>query len=870
MRHRQSKAATFSPAEQGRRRQAWRWPFTRLAQFSLIFAFLLLLAPATAFADDGTLTVGLQLEPPTLDPTSGAAAAIKDVAFRTMFEGLVQLGPGGVVRPLLAQGWSVSTDGLDYVFHLRRGVRFSDGTPFDAGVVRFSLDRARAAGSTNAQRPRFEVIDQVRVIDPYTVTLRLKRRSATLLQVLGWGDAAMVAPNSAAGDAVRPVGTGPFVLQDWRRGYALTLARNPHYWGRPARLAKVRFAFIADPAAADAALRSGAVDVFPAYPAPEGLKRLRADPRFVVREGPSEAETLVALNERVTPLADLRVRRALAYAIDRRAVILGAMSGYGVPIGSHYPPQDPGYVDLTGLYPHDPAKARALLAQAGYPHLALTLKLPPPPYARRSGEIVAAELAEAGMRVKIVDMEWAQWLAQVFGRHDYDLTIVSHVEPLDYDIYGRDDYYFGYRSAAMKTLLAAAEAAPDAARRLAILGDVQRLIARDAVNLFLFEYPALGVWNARVKHIWAPTPVSVLDLTDAYVTGTTGAGRGGGAMTPAWLWMALVAAAILPLGLAARRAKPAWLAARAGAMAATLLVASMVVFVLLQVAPGDPVRYMMGLNADPAALATLRHQLGLDAPAGLRYLRWIAGLSRGDLGLSYTYRTPVAGLALDGLAVSAPLTLYALALSTAVAFVAGLASAARPYGWVDRSLAALAQLGVAVPGFWLGMVLVIVVAERLGWATAGGFPGWSGGAAPALAALTLPAVALAVPQAAVLARVLRGELLTAMAADYVRTARARGLSRVQALLRHALPNALAPVLTVLGLQFAYLLAGAVVIETVFDLPGLGRLLFQAVAQRDLMVVQSVVMGLVTAVVATAFLTDLAAAALDPRVSERRR
>jgi peptide/nickel transport system substrate-binding protein len=400
-------------------------------------------------AGAGELVVGLQLEPPTLDPTSGAAAAIKDVAFQTLYEGLVRLGPGGEVRPWLATGWTVSPDGLTYRFRLRPGVRFHDGAPFDAEAVRFSLDRARASTSTNSQKARFGLIAEIATPDPLTVEVKLKRRSSTFLQVLGWGDAAILSPRSAATDATAPVGTGPFRFQAWRRGEDVSLVRNPAYWGAEPHVARLRFRFLADPTAAEAALKAGDVDAFPAFPAPEAVSALARDPRFVVRVGPSEGETLLAINERSGPLADLRVRRALDFAIDRRAVIQGAMSGYGQPIGSHYPPQDPGYVDLTGLYPHDPAHARALLAQAGYPHgLDLTLKLPPPAYARRSGEIIAAELAQAGVRVRIEDVEWAQWLADVFGRHDYQLTIVSHVEPLDYDIYGRDDYYFGDRSAA--------------------------------------------------------------------------------------------------------------------------------------------------------------------------------------------------------------------------------------------------------------------------------------------------------------------------------------------------------------------------------------------------------------------------------------
>ncbi|WP_249138027.1 ABC transporter substrate-binding protein [Phenylobacterium montanum] len=819
----------------------------------------------------GRLTLGVQLEPPNLDPTSSAAAAIKEVTFPNVYEGLVELGPGGAVQPLLATGWTISPDGLTYRFRLRQGVRFHDGTLFDASSVRFSLDRARAKASTNSQKPRFAVIDRVDIIDPYTVDIRLKRRYGSFLQVLGWGDAVMLSPASAASDAVRPVGTGPFRFADWRRGDSITLTRNPDYWGRPASLSAVTFRVIPDPSAALSALKAGDVDAFAGFPAPEALGELRKDPRFVDRIGPSEAETLVALNNRIPPLNNLLVRRALSYAIDRKAIIAGAMFGYGQPIGSHYPPQDPGYVDLTGLYPHDPAKARALLAKAGYPSgFSLTLKLPPPAYARRAGEIVAAELAEVGIKVRIQNIEWAQWLAQVFGRRDFDMTIVAHVEPMDYDIYARDDYYFGYQNPRYKQLLTELDDSLDPARRAALLGQMQRTLAGDAVNLFLFEYPTLGVWNAKVKGLWAPTPVRTFDLAAASIEGAPAAAAGQREARPAptWLWLVLASPFALAFAWGVLRTEPAYLARRLATLAATLVVTSLVVFALLQIAPGDPARYMMGLSADPEALAALRQQLGLDAPAAQRYLAWIAGLAHGDFGISYTYRVPVGGLIAERLAVSLPLTLYALLLSTLGAFTAALAAAAKPGGIADRLFGALTPLGVAVPNFWIGMLLVVVFASGLKWFDAGGFPGWDSGVLPALKALTLPAVALALPQGAILARVLRAELKGQLVQDYVRTARAKGLTARQVLLRHALPNALIPALTILGLQVSFLLAGAVIIENVFFLPGLGRLVFQAIAQRDLMVVQSVVLLLVFAVVSINFLVDLAYAAADPRLRRR--
>ncbi len=303
-------------------------------------------------------------------------------------------------------------------------------------------------------------------------------------------------------------------------------------------------------------------------------------------------------------------------------------------------------------------------------------------------------------------------------------------------------------------------------------------------------------------------------------------------------------------------------------LALSLVVASAVIFLMLEVVPGDPASYMLGLNARPETVAALRAELGLDASPLARYLAWTGGMLHGDFGISYAYRTPVAGMVLDRLQVSLPLALLALALSTATAFPIGIWAAARQGTATDAGIMAATQLGVAIPNFWFAMLLVLVFAVRLKWVSAGGFPGWDAGLWPGLRALILPAVALALPQAAILSRVMRSALLETLGEDFVRTARAKGLTRGQALRRHALRNALIPVLTIVGLQFAFLLAGAIIIENVFFLPGLGRLVFQAISQRDLMVVKSVVMLLVVAVILVNFLVDLAYVAVDPRLRRR--
>ncbi len=310
-------------------------------------------------------------------------------------------------------------------------------------------------------------------------------------------------------------------------------------------------------------------------------------------------------------------------------------------------------------------------------------------------------------------------------------------------------------------------------------------------------------------------------------------------------------------------------ARRAVSLVLSLLVASLVIFLVLEIVPGDPAAYMLGVNAQPDTLAALRAELGLNQSATARYLDWAGGMLVGDFGISYTYRTPVAEMIADRLQVSLPLALFALALSTGIALPAGIWAARRRGSAVDVGVMGLTQLGVAIPNFWFAMLMVLVFAINLRWFGAGGFPGWEAGLWPGLKSLTLPAVALALPQASILARVMRSALLDTLSSDYIRTARAKGLTRAQALRRHALRNAMIPVLTIIGLQFSFLLAGAIIIENVFFLPGLGRLVFQAISARDLIVVESVVMLLVFAVIVVNFAVDLAYAWIDPRLRGRR-
>ena len=481
----------------------------------ILAAALLALASGTAANAARTdLVVGMVLEPPHLDPTAGAAAAIDEVVYANLFEGLTRIGPSGEVQPALAESWEVSEDGLTYTFKLRSGVKFHDGSDFASDDVKFSLDRARAEGSTNAQKGLFAAIDSVDATDPTTVTVKLKQPQGAFLYNMGWGDAVIVAPETADKNQENPVGTGPFKFGNWAKGSSVTLVKNPDYWGEPVALDKAEFRFIPDAAAAIPAMLSGDVQAFPNMPVGDALPQIQSDPRFKVVIGATEGETILSTNNKKPPFDNLKVRQAIAHALDRKAIIDGGSSGLGVPIGSHFSPANEAYVDLTGTYPYDPEKAKALLAEAGFADgIKATLKLPPPGYARDGGQVIASQLRDVGIDLEIIPVEWADWLQQVFKDKDYDLSIVSHTEPNDIGIYARKDYYFQYDNPDFDKVIAELDVTSDQAKRNELYKQAQKILADDAVNGFLFELPKIGVWDAKVEGMWENSPVQANDLT---------------------------------------------------------------------------------------------------------------------------------------------------------------------------------------------------------------------------------------------------------------------------------------------------------------------------------------------------------------------
>ncbi|MBL8576090.1 MAG: ABC transporter substrate-binding protein [Mesorhizobium sp.] len=481
---------------------------------SIFAAALMALASSTASAARADLVLGIPLEPPHLDPTAGAAAAIDEVLYANVFEGLTRIGSRGEVLPALAESWTISDDGKTYTFKLRTGAKFHDGTDFDASDVKFSLDRARADDSTNAQKGLFAAIDTVEVVDPATLKVTLKNPQGSFLYNLGWGDAVIVAPDSAETNKEKPIGTGPFKFDRWAKGSSITLVKADSYWGEPVALDRAEFRIIPDAAAAVPALLSGDVQALPNYQLGDALPQVESDPRFKVVIGSTEGETILAINNKKPPLDQLKVRQAIAHVIDRKAIIDGASGGYGVPIGSHFSPANEAYIDLTGTYPYDPAKAKELLAEAGFPNgFKTTLKLPPVTYARDGGQIIASELRGIGIDAEIIPVEWADWLKQVFTEKDYDLSIVSHTEPNDIDIYARKDYYFNYDNPAFDKVIEELNLTADEAKRKELYGTAQKILADDAVNGFLFELPKIGIWDAKIEGLWENSPIQANDLT---------------------------------------------------------------------------------------------------------------------------------------------------------------------------------------------------------------------------------------------------------------------------------------------------------------------------------------------------------------------
>jgi peptide/nickel transport system substrate-binding protein len=490
----------------------------------IMAAALLLVFSQPVLADEpvrgGSLVVSQMDEPPGLDPTANTAAAIDRVVFANLFEGLVKVNSQGEFIPGLATEWTVSPDGAMYTFKLRPNVKFHNGESFNAETAKWNLERAGAENTVNPHPEYFRGITGIETPDEYTLIVTLAKPDALFIPHMAEGDAVMLPMTGHEDAKSNPIGTGPFKFGKWVHGDRVELVRFDGHWNPELPyLDKVIFRFIGDASAQLAALKAGDIDVIDRLSAPEAAMELTRDPRFKVFNGTSTGEVIMSTNNKAAPFDNKLVRQAVAHAIDRQAVIDLAMFGYGTPIGSHWSPSTPYYVDLTTLFPYNPDKARELLKEAGYPDgFEATIKLPEIyAYSKRAGEVIADMLGKVGIKLKIEMVEWGQWLDRIFKKKEYQLTMIGHVEAWDIGIYARPDYYFQYDSEEFREAYDQGLVASTEEEKEKWFGECQRIIAEDAVNGFLFSAPSLPAMKASVMGWWENYPTIALDCTHVWI-----------------------------------------------------------------------------------------------------------------------------------------------------------------------------------------------------------------------------------------------------------------------------------------------------------------------------------------------------------------
>lgn len=441
------------------------------------------------------LTIVVPDEPPSLDPTANASAAIDQILNQNVYEGLVRVTPRGEIEPALAERFEVSPDGKTYTFSLRKGVFFHDGTPFTASDVIATFERNMIPEGMHPHPEYYAYIEWMETPDPYTIVFHMTETDGAFLSLLALGDSVILPEVYSASLVTHPIGTGPFRFAGWVVGESLRLERFSDYYREDCGLIdEVVFRFVSDSATAYAALMSGDVDVLAKVPA-EAAIGVADDPRFSTVAGPQNLVQIMAMNKERAPFSDLRVRQAIAHAVDRDAIIDGTMHGYGIALGSHMTPASAYYVDLTDLYPYDLTEARRLLTDAGYPEgFSATLTLPQNYEIHvRTGEILADQLARIGIDLRLEVVEWGQWLSRVYGQADYDLTVIGHIGKLDPGAMlsnygaGSESYYYrrGYRNVDLDAVLAEGRSTVGGTRRAEIYAQAQEIIARDVVNLFI-------------------------------------------------------------------------------------------------------------------------------------------------------------------------------------------------------------------------------------------------------------------------------------------------------------------------------------------------------------------------------------------------
>ncbi|MBW1710654.1 MAG: ABC transporter substrate-binding protein [Deltaproteobacteria bacterium] len=465
----------------------------------------------------GHLAVSLPAEPPGLDPTVDTSTTTHLLVYANIYESLIKIGKKGNLEPSLAESWSISGGGRVYTFRLNQRIKYHNNERFNSHVADWNLKRTQAKGN----HKHLKGIIKIESPDPYTLVVTLKEPDSLFLAHLSEGEALML-PKKGYGPAITyPIGTGPFKFIQWVRGDRLEMARYKNYRNRDLPyLDKVTFKFIPDPKARLAALKTGEVDVVMGYSAsPKSALDLARDERFKVLTGLSTGEVILSINNKAKPFNDLRIRQALTMAINREEVIKEAMYGFGEPIGSHWSPVTPYYVNLTGLYPYNPEKALKLLKEAGYPKgFDTVMKLPAPyTYLQRTGVALAKMLGRVGVHVDLKVIPWEEWNKQVFKNKDYQLAVVSHTEPWDINLYADPENYIQYDSELFRKAYSQALKALSEEQKKKYFELCQRIIAEDAASGFLFSMPTLQIMRVEVMDWWENYPTKIMDLTRVWL-----------------------------------------------------------------------------------------------------------------------------------------------------------------------------------------------------------------------------------------------------------------------------------------------------------------------------------------------------------------
>ena len=467
---------------------------------------------AAVSSDPNSLSVGFTAEPANFDFTGTDGTAIPQALLYNVYEGLVKLDEHGRIVPLLASSWTVSADRKTYDFQLRPGAKFSNGAPFTADDVKFSLLRVKTDWKISI-KSKMDVVERVDVVDPVHARVTLSKPSNNWLFDLTSRLGAMFSPTGVADLANTPIGTGPYVVAQRRRGDSIVLRENRGYWGKKPAYSTVYLKYIKDPTALNNALLSNGIDVISTITAPDSIPQFENDNRFNVVQGTTNSEVTLAFNDAKAPLNDVRVRQALTYAIDRKALLDTAWAGRGTLIGSMVPPTDPWFEDLSGVYQFDPARAKALLADAGQVNLSLRLRIPNLPYSVSAAQVVASQLADIGVKVTIEPLDFpAVWLKQVFTDHDFDLSIIQHVEARDITTFGNPKYYWGYNNPKVKALLAQADSG-STDEQVTAMREVAKTLNADAAADWLFLFPNVIVAKTKVTGLSQNQVSESFDLT---------------------------------------------------------------------------------------------------------------------------------------------------------------------------------------------------------------------------------------------------------------------------------------------------------------------------------------------------------------------